>query len=112
MNGVPDLCDIAQGTSDDVNGNGIPDECEIPSVIPPSPTSALRSTISTMQQLAGAHRGASAIPAHERRGHESAALPVQRGERRTVTFAAQPRVAPPPTLTRYWQILYSSASDN
>lgn len=27
-NGVPDACDIADGTSDDDNGNGIPDECE------------------------------------------------------------------------------------
>jgi len=27
-NGVPDACDLAQGTSDDKNGNGIPDECE------------------------------------------------------------------------------------
>jgi hypothetical protein len=27
-NGVPDECDIADGTSQDVNGNGIPDECE------------------------------------------------------------------------------------
>ncbi len=27
-NGVPDSDDIAGGTSDDVNGNGIPDECE------------------------------------------------------------------------------------
>ena len=27
-NGVPDECDIDQGTSDDDNGNGIPDECE------------------------------------------------------------------------------------
>lgn len=27
-NGVPDECDIADGTSDDLNGNGIPDECE------------------------------------------------------------------------------------
>ncbi len=27
-NGVPDLCDIALGTSDDANGNGVPDECE------------------------------------------------------------------------------------
>ncbi len=29
-NGVPDACDIEQGTSDDFNGNGIPDECEPP----------------------------------------------------------------------------------
>jgi predicted outer membrane repeat protein len=28
-NGVPDECDIADGTSNDVNGNGIPDECEL-----------------------------------------------------------------------------------
>jgi hypothetical protein len=27
-NGVPDSCDIFEGTSPDVNGNGIPDECE------------------------------------------------------------------------------------
>ena len=27
-NGVPDECDIADGTSPDFNGNGIPDECE------------------------------------------------------------------------------------
>jgi len=27
-NGVPDECDIADGTSDDLNDNGIPDECE------------------------------------------------------------------------------------
>jgi len=27
-NGVPDECDIADGTSEDTNGNGIPDECE------------------------------------------------------------------------------------
>ncbi len=26
-NGVPDTCDIANGTSDDANGDGIPDEC-------------------------------------------------------------------------------------
>ncbi|MFQ5461828.1 MAG: M6 family metalloprotease domain-containing protein, partial [Phycisphaerae bacterium] len=26
-NGVPDACDIAQGTSQDLNGDGIPDEC-------------------------------------------------------------------------------------
>ena len=29
-NGVLDLCDIADGTSDDDNNNGIPDECELP----------------------------------------------------------------------------------
>ncbi|MDY7109093.1 MAG: C1 family peptidase, partial [Planctomycetota bacterium] len=28
-NGVPDDCDIADGTSGDCNGNGIPDECDI-----------------------------------------------------------------------------------
>jgi hypothetical protein len=27
-NGMPDECDIADGTSFDINGNGIPDECE------------------------------------------------------------------------------------
>jgi len=27
-NGVLDICDIADGTSQDENGNGIPDECE------------------------------------------------------------------------------------
>ncbi|MHC4698577.1 MAG: FG-GAP repeat protein, partial [Planctomycetota bacterium] len=27
-NGIPDECDIADGTSQDTNGNGIPDECE------------------------------------------------------------------------------------
>jgi hypothetical protein len=27
-NGVPDDCDITDGTSQDVNGNAIPDECE------------------------------------------------------------------------------------
>jgi hypothetical protein len=27
-NGKPDLCDIAKGVSLDLNGNGIPDECE------------------------------------------------------------------------------------
>jgi glucose/arabinose dehydrogenase len=27
-NGVPDSCDIANGTSTDANGNGVPDECE------------------------------------------------------------------------------------
>ena len=27
-NGVPDACDIADGTSVDANGNGVPDECE------------------------------------------------------------------------------------
>jgi len=27
-NGIPDECDVAQGTSADVNGNDIPDECE------------------------------------------------------------------------------------
>ena len=29
-NGLPDECDIADGTSEDVNGNGMPDECEQP----------------------------------------------------------------------------------
>jgi parallel beta-helix repeat protein len=29
-NGVLDICDINNGTSDDANGNGIPDECEGP----------------------------------------------------------------------------------
>jgi len=29
-NGVPDGCDIYNGTSQDANGNGIPDECECP----------------------------------------------------------------------------------
>jgi hypothetical protein len=29
-NGVPDECDIADGTSEDSNGNGMPDECECP----------------------------------------------------------------------------------
>jgi murein tripeptide amidase MpaA len=28
-NGVPDECDIADGTSADCNGNGVPDECDI-----------------------------------------------------------------------------------
>lgn len=27
-NGVPDDCDVTDGTSDDINGNGVPDECE------------------------------------------------------------------------------------
>ena len=27
-NGRSDVCDILDGTSDDANGNGIPDECE------------------------------------------------------------------------------------
>ena len=27
-NGILDLCDIADGTSDDLDGNGIPDECQ------------------------------------------------------------------------------------
>jgi len=27
-NGVPDACDIAEGTSEDCTGNGIPDECQ------------------------------------------------------------------------------------
>ncbi len=27
-NGVPDACDIVEGTSSDANGNGVPDECE------------------------------------------------------------------------------------
>ena len=27
-NGIPDACDIANGSSSDDNGNGIPDECE------------------------------------------------------------------------------------
>ncbi|HBZ97547.1 MAG TPA: hypothetical protein DEO57_06850, partial [Phycisphaerales bacterium] len=27
-NGIPDSCDIADGTADDQNGNGIIDECE------------------------------------------------------------------------------------
>ena len=27
-NNVADACDIANGTSDDANGNGVPDECE------------------------------------------------------------------------------------
>ena len=26
-NGIPDRCDVADGTSDDCNGNGVPDEC-------------------------------------------------------------------------------------
>ncbi|MBT5583586.1 MAG: hypothetical protein HOJ54_06255, partial [Phycisphaerae bacterium] len=28
LNGIPDACDIANGTSEDSNGNGIPDECD------------------------------------------------------------------------------------
>jgi len=28
-NGIPDECDIADGTSTDINGNDIPDECEV-----------------------------------------------------------------------------------
>ena len=28
LNGIPDDCDIAEGTSTDLNGNGVPDECE------------------------------------------------------------------------------------
>ncbi|MDG2476557.1 MAG: hypothetical protein P8M32_01505 [Phycisphaerales bacterium] len=28
LNGLPDACDIANGTSEDSNGNGIPDECD------------------------------------------------------------------------------------
>ncbi|NIM47868.1 MAG: hypothetical protein GTO22_01155, partial [Gemmatimonadales bacterium] len=27
-NGVPDACDIADGTSDDADGDGVPDECD------------------------------------------------------------------------------------
>ena len=30
MNGVPDSCDIANGTSQDSNGDGVPDECGCP----------------------------------------------------------------------------------
>ena len=30
LNGIPDECDIANGTSEDTNENGIPDECEPP----------------------------------------------------------------------------------
>ncbi|MEE9129722.1 MAG: FG-GAP repeat protein, partial [Phycisphaerales bacterium] len=29
-NGTLDICDIAEGTSQDINANGIPDECECP----------------------------------------------------------------------------------
>ena len=29
FNGIPDECDIADGTSQDADGNGIPDECEV-----------------------------------------------------------------------------------
>ncbi len=32
LNLIPDSCDIASGTSRDVNGNGIPDECEPPGI--------------------------------------------------------------------------------
>ncbi len=28
LNGLPDACDIANGTSEDSNGTGIPDECD------------------------------------------------------------------------------------
>jgi hypothetical protein len=28
VNGIPDVCDIAAGTLDDVDGNGVPDDCE------------------------------------------------------------------------------------
>lgn len=31
-NGVLDICDIANGISEDINGNGIPDECEQPTI--------------------------------------------------------------------------------
>ena len=30
MNSVPDSCDIANGTSQDSNGDGVPDECGCP----------------------------------------------------------------------------------
>jgi len=30
VNGIPDQCDIDDGTSQDANGNGIPDECDLP----------------------------------------------------------------------------------
>lgn len=35
-NGVPDVCDIDDGTSEDCNANGIPDECQT-DTCPPSP---------------------------------------------------------------------------
>ena len=34
LNGVPDDCDIAEGTSEDGNSNGVPDECEISPPLP------------------------------------------------------------------------------
>ena len=30
MNGVPDSCDIANGTSQDSNNDGVPDDCGCP----------------------------------------------------------------------------------
>ncbi|UCE61710.1 MAG: hypothetical protein JSU63_08170, partial [Phycisphaerales bacterium] len=43
-NGVLDECDIAQGTSSDVDGSGIPDECEVrPPILPPSPHSGRKN---------------------------------------------------------------------
>jgi len=35
-NGVNDVCDIASGYSVDVNGTGVPDECECPIPLPPA----------------------------------------------------------------------------
>ena len=31
-NGISDACDISAGTSEDTNGNDIPDECEAPEI--------------------------------------------------------------------------------
>ena len=38
VNGVPDVCDIYDGTSEDCNSNGVPDECELESVSVTSPS--------------------------------------------------------------------------
>ena len=34
MNGIPDSCDVAHGTSQDLDSNGIPDECETNGGVP------------------------------------------------------------------------------
>jgi subtilisin family serine protease len=51
--GVPDICDIRDGTSPDNNGNGIPDECDcIPSSTPGTPTVLGEVTLGAGQNTA------------------------------------------------------------
>ncbi|MBI1853449.1 MAG: PQQ-dependent sugar dehydrogenase [Planctomycetes bacterium] len=87
LNGIADSCDISDGTSLDLNGNGVPDECEHPCV--DGTVGSASGTIAKVLQVDGSSGNASGV-VFKRVGH-----PL------TVTLASSP-AGPSPTRYVVW----------